>query len=113
MVNWGDRIRQAVIDLLVKGIEVASEQGQNLLTATASIYLAYMSAMWLRRVAHTATVVWSRAMGGGVEAERQLIPDPLGIQGNDPYGPYDDGEARTSGQNVVDEFAGDDEYFGN
>ena len=43
-------MRQVVVDLLVRGIEVASEQGQNLLTATASLYLAYMSAMWVWRI---------------------------------------------------------------
>ena len=73
MVNWGDRVSRVVIDLLVKGIEVASEQGQNLLTATASLYLAYMLAMWVRRMAHTAVMVMNGAMGGGMEAERRLI----------------------------------------
>ena len=104
-------MRQVVVDLLVRGIEVASEQGQNLLTATASLYLAYMSAMWVWRMAHTAVMVLNGAMGGGVVAERQLIPDLHDIHGN---GPHDNGEAaRTSDQHVVDEFAGDDEFFGN
>ena len=99
-----------VVYLLVRGIEVASEQGQNLLTATASLYLAYMSVM-----ANTAFMIVNGAMGGGAEAERQLLPDLHGIHG---HGLHDEGEAaRTSDQahnmDIADEFAGDDEYYEN
>ena len=106
-MNWGDKIRQAVIDLIVRGIEVANEQGQAVLTATASIYLAYMAVSWVKRTASTAIMIARGAVGGGPEADHQLLPDLL----PDLHG---DEAARTSGygpsMDVADEFAGDDEF---
>ena len=109
-MNWGDKIRQAVIDLIVRGIEVANEQGQAVLTATASIYLAYMAVSWVKRTASTAIMIARGAVGGGPEADHQLLPDLL----PDLHGLHGDEAARTSGygpsMDVADEFAGDDEF---
>ena len=74
MDNWGEEIRRHVVEAINQVMEGANRHARGVLTASASLWVAYMGVAWVAELAHTAYMVYRRNRLG------PLGEDPFNLQ---------------------------------